>query len=111
MLLPTCDGGATALQSLEKARYVRRGMHATEDMDMRSHHSQLEHMGALLPGDAAQELHEKPREPCVNERCPVASSPDDVAVEAVKHTEELMRSVSTFSISSLQGGSIERAGG
>jgi len=74
------------------------------------HHPQLEQMGALLPGNSTQELHEKPREPDVNERCPAAGSPDDVAVEAVKHTGELMRSGRSFSISSLQGGSIKRAG-
>jgi len=76
---------------------------------MGSHHPQLEQMGALLPGDSTQELHEESREPCVNERGPVAGSPDDVAVEAVKHTGELMRSVRAFSISSLQGESIKRA--
>jgi len=76
---------------------------------MGSHHPELEQMGALLPGDSTQELHEESREPCVNERGPVAGSPDDVAVEAVKHTGELMRSVRAFSISSLQGESIKRA--
>jgi len=75
---------------------------------MGSHHPQLEQMRALLPGDSPQELHEKPRDPYINERGPVASGPDDVAVEAVKHTGELMRSVRTFSISSLQRGSIKR---
>jgi hypothetical protein len=110
MLLLPCDRGASALEALEEARDVRRGVHATEEMDMGSHHPELEEMGALLPRDSTQEFHEKPREPRVNERGPVAGSPNDVAVEAVKHTGELMRSVSAFSISSLQGGSIKRAG-
>jgi hypothetical protein len=85
-------------------------MHATEEMDMGSHHPQFEQMGALLPGDSTQELHEESREPCVDERGPVAGRPNDVAVEAVKHRGELMRSVRTFRIKSLQEESIKRAG-
>jgi hypothetical protein len=104
MVLLACDGGASAFQSLEEARDVRRGMHAAEEMDMGSHHPQLEQVRTLLPGDSTQELHEKPREPDVNEWGPVTGRPDDVAVEAVKHTGELMRTGRTFGINSSQGG-------
>jgi len=65
-------------------------MYASEEVYVCSNHPQLEHMGLLLAGDPTQERHEESRKTRVDEGSAVTRRPHDVAVETVKHNEDLI---------------------
>src|SRR2546426_2700568 len=81
----SCDGGTGAFQPLQQACYARGGMKSHQYVHVGPNHPDFEDMRSLLTGDLPEEPGEEAGQADVDQGLPVASCPNDVAVDTVEH--------------------------